>query len=114
MSTDHGGPDNPADNAADRTARGLDLVLISERQQVIGTDLFTGLGIDLAARRAIVVKSSQHFHAAFAPLASEVHYADTPGLLRIDMENLPFVKRPPDYWPRAAQPWHVRGFGPGG
>ena len=87
------------------TAPGLDLVLVSERQQVIGTDLFTGLGIDLATRRGIVVKSSQHFHAAFAPLASEVHYADTPGLLRIDMENLPFVKRSLDYWPRVPDPW---------
>jgi len=88
-----------------RTEGGIDLVLISERQQVLGTDLFTGLGIDLASRRAIVVKSSQHFHAAFAPLASEVHYVDTPGLLRIDMENLPFVKRSTNYWPRVADPW---------
>jgi microcystin degradation protein MlrC len=89
------------------TAEGLDLVLVSERQQVLGTDLFTGLGIDLADRRAIVVKSSQHFHAAFAPLASAVHYVDTPGLLRIDMENLPFVKRSLRYWPRVADPWEV-------
>lgn len=88
------------------TDDGLDLVLISERQQVIGTDLFTGLGIDLTAKRAVVVKSSQHFHAAFAPLAAEVLYVDTPGLLRIDFEHLPFEKRSLDYWPRQADPWH--------
>jgi len=97
---------DPAGGPGGGQGGGLDLVLVSERQQVIGTDLFTGLGVDLAARRAIVVKSSQHFHAAFAPLASEVHYADTPGLLRIDMENLPFVKRSADYWPRKADPWN--------
>jgi len=94
------------------TADGLDLVLISERQQVLGTDLFTGLGIDLAARRAIVVKSSQHFHAAFAPLASDVHYVDTPGLLRIDMENLPFARRSGNYWPRVADPWRDNAAAP--
>lgn len=96
------------------TSSGIDLVLVSERQQVLGTDLFSGLGIDLASKRAIVVKSSQHFHAAFAPLASAVHYVDTPGLLRIDMENLPFVKRSPDYWPRVADPWKAHVAAPHG
>lgn len=82
------------------TDEGLDLVLISLRQQVMGIDLFTGLGINLSAKRAVVVKSSQHFHASFAPIASRVLYADTPGLLRSDMENIPFVKRTLEYWPR--------------
>lgn len=87
------------------TQDGIDLVLISIRQQGYGTDLFTGLGIDLAVKRAIVVKSSQHFHDQFAPLASEVHYVDTPGLLRNDLENLPFVHCNPNYWPRVDDPW---------
>jgi microcystin degradation protein MlrC len=88
-----------------RSESGLDLVLISIRQQVIGSDIFTGLGIDLAGKQAVVVKSSQHFHAAFAPLAAAVLYADTPGLLRSDMENIGFVKRVGNYWPRVADPW---------
>jgi microcystin degradation protein MlrC len=94
-----------------RTETGLDLVLISVRQQVIGTDLFTGLGIDLGSRQAVVVKSSQHFHAAFAPIAAAVLYADTPGLLRSDMENIPFVKRDKHYWPRVADPWGTHPTG---
>jgi microcystin degradation protein MlrC len=81
------------------------------RQQVIGTDLFTGLGIDLGSRQAVVVKSSQHFHAAFAPIAAAVLYADTPGLLRSDMENIPFVKRDKHYWPRVADPWGTHPTG---
>lgn len=87
------------------TDDGIDIVLITRRQQVYGTDLFTGLGIDLTAKRAIVVKSSQHFHAAFAPLASEVLYVETPGLLRTDYENIPYRRRDLGYWPRVDDPW---------
>jgi microcystin degradation protein MlrC len=91
------------------TADGLDLVLISRCQQVIGTDLFTGLGIDLTRKHAVVVKSMQHFHAAFAPLAREVLYADSPGLLTADIAALPFKHRDPNFWPRLADPWSGSG-----
>lgn len=88
-----------------QTADGIDLVLTSVRQQAVGTDLFTGLGIDLAAKRAIVVKSMQHFHAAFAPLAQQVLYVDTPGLLRNDFEHFDYRHRSLNYWPRMDDPW---------
>jgi len=87
------------------TAEGVDLVLISRCQQVIGIDLFTGLGIDLSSKHAVVVKSMQHFHAAFAPLAREVLYADSPGLLTADIAALPIRHRDPNFWPRVADPW---------
>jgi microcystin degradation protein MlrC len=87
------------------TEDGIDIVLISSRQQVFATDLFTGLGIDLAAKAAIVVKSSQHFHADFAPWASEVLYVETPGLLRTDFENIPYRRRDLNFWPRQEDPW---------
>jgi microcystin degradation protein MlrC len=89
------------------TAEGIDVVLVSTRQQVLGTDLFTGLGIDLSSRRGVVVKSAQHFHAAFAPIAQQVLYAETPGLLRSDLENIPFRHRSLNFWPRVADPWGV-------
>jgi microcystin degradation protein MlrC len=87
------------------TADGIDLVLISVRTQVFGPNLFTGLGIDLTRKLAVVVKSSQHFHALFAPLASEVLYVDSPGLMRTDYENIPYQHRDANYWPRVANPW---------
>lgn len=87
------------------TDEGLDLAIVSIRQQVFGTDLFTGLGIDLASQRGIVVKSSQHFYAAFEPLAGEVLYVDTPGLLRNDFERIPYRHRDMNYWPRVGDPW---------
>ena len=75
-------------------------MLISHRQQAFGTELFTGLGVDLSTCRGIVVKSSQHFHAAFAPLASEVLYVESPGLLNTDFANVAYRHRSLDYWPR--------------
>jgi microcystin degradation protein MlrC len=92
-----------------RTAEGIDLVLTSRCQQVIGTDLFTGLGIDLSGKHAVVVKSMQHFHAAFAPLAREVLYADSPGLLTANIAALPILHRDPNFWPRVADPWSGTG-----
>jgi microcystin degradation protein MlrC len=91
------------------TSEGIDLVLISRCQQVIGTDLFTGLGIDLTRKHAVIVKSMQHFHAAFAPLAREVLYADSPGLLSADIAALPIRHRDPNFWPRVADPWSGAG-----
>jgi microcystin degradation protein MlrC len=87
------------------TNNGIDIVLISKRQQAFGTSLFSDLGIDLATKRAIVVKSSQHFHAQFAPLASQVLYVTTPGLLRTDFENIAYRHRDLNYWPRVHNPW---------
>jgi len=83
-----------------RTEQGIDLALISARQQVLGLDLFTGLGIDPSDRRGIIVKSMQHFLAAFGSVVGDVLLVDTPGLLRTDFANIPFKRRSLDYWPR--------------
>jgi microcystin degradation protein MlrC len=89
------------------TARDQHLVLTSRRDQVYRPDLFTGLGVPLSELDAVVVKSAQHFHAAFAPLAREVLYVDSPGLLRGDFENIAFRHRSLNFWPRVADPWRT-------
>ena len=85
-------------------AAGIDLVLCSIRTQVFAPDAFTGLGIDLGGLRAVAVKSTQHFHAAFAPLASVVLYVDSPGAIAPDFAAIPYTKRPGAYWPRVPDP----------
>ena len=84
---------------------GVHLLLSSVRSQIYGTDAFTGIGIPLEGHRLIVVKSTQHFHAAFAPLAHEVVYVSTPGAISQDFTAIPFRKRSLNYWPRVADPW---------
>lgn len=83
---------------------GLHLLLCSIRCQVYGTDAFTGVGLSLADKALAVVKSTQHFHAAFAPLASEVLYVSTPGAISPDFATIPYRVRSLDYWPRIEDP----------
>jgi microcystin degradation protein MlrC len=79
--------------------QGIAVVLISVRHQAMGTDLFTGLGCTLEDKGVIVVKSSQHFHAAFAPLARQVLYAAAPGSVTSDLRSLPYRKVQRPKWP---------------
>lgn len=90
-------------------ADGIDIVLTDRREQVFSPDAFTGLGIDLATRRIVVVKSTQHFHAAFAPLAARVIYVDTPGAIAPDFASIPYQQRSPRYWPRVEDPLGLEG-----
>ena len=83
---------------------GLDIVLISRRSQVMSPELFTGLGIELAGKKLVIVKSAQHFHAQFAPLAKAVLYVASPGALDMDFAHLPYRVRDLDYWPRVEAP----------
>ena len=85
-------------------AHGVHIVLSSIRTQTYGTDAFTGLGCTLEDKSCIVVKSTQHFHAEFAPLASAVLYVSTPGAMNFDFAAIDYRRRSLDYWPRVADP----------
>lgn len=85
-------------------ANGLHIVLSSVRTQTYGTDVFTGMGITLEDKAFIVVKSTQHFHAEFAPLAQSVSYVTTPGTMNFDFAAIPYRLRSLDYWPRVSNP----------
>ncbi|WP_108660212.1 M81 family metallopeptidase [Acuticoccus kandeliae] len=61
------------------TIGNVDIVLASGRSQTFSPPAFTKLGIDLGAKKVVVVKSSNHFYAAFAPIAASIHYLDTGG-----------------------------------
>jgi len=87
------------------TDSGISLLLCSVRSQAYGTDAFTGLGITLHDQELVVVKSTQHFHAQFAPLARAVLYVDTPGAITQDFANIPYQVRSLNYWPRVSDPW---------
>lgn len=78
---------------------GIEVVLVSNRIQAMGSDLFTGIGIDLASKKLVVVKSTNHFYASYSPLASRVLYCDTPGPIPRDHRKVPYtrIKRP--IWP---------------
>jgi microcystin degradation protein MlrC len=97
-------PNHLGDAVAVRTA-GIDIVLNSERTQVFSPRCFTAVGIDPAQKRIVVVKSSQHFYARFAPLAAEVLYLNPPGALTIDWASLPYHKIDRGIYPFVEDPW---------
>jgi microcystin degradation protein MlrC len=78
---------------------GVEVVLTSARVQAMGRDLFTNLGVELERKRLIVVKSSQHFYAAFAPIAKEVLYCGAPGAIAPDLTQVPYRRAVRPLWP---------------
>ena len=82
----------PVGDAALVETAGVEIVLITARNQAMGADVFTKLGCDLAAKRLIVVKSAQHFYAAFAPYARHVLYVGAPGAATPRLATLPYRK----------------------
>jgi len=88
-----------------RTGDAVDLVLNTVRTQVFHPAVFTELGIDLAAKRVALVKSSQHFYAGFEPVASAIHYVNSEGAIPRSFADIPYTKRDGNFWPRVADPW---------
>jgi microcystin degradation protein MlrC len=78
---------------------GIDIVVNSIRQQVFSPECFSQMGIDLARKRLVVVKSTRHFRARFDPIATDTLFCDTPGALNGNLAGLPFrhLRRP--IWP---------------
>ncbi len=84
---------------------GIDIVVNDTRTQTFHPEAYTGLGLELSGKKMVCVKSSQHFHAGFAPIASEVIHVATPGSITPDYANIPYTKRAPDYWPKVEDPF---------
>jgi microcystin degradation protein MlrC len=86
-------------------AEGIDIVINSTRTQVFCPDAFTGLGIELANKRAIVVKSSWHFQAGFGSMADTIIPVATPGAIQMNFSTIVYTKkRDMDFFPRVADP----------
>lgn len=86
-------------------ADGVHIVLSTRRTQTFHPEVFTALGLDPTTMKYVVVKSSQHFYDAFAPIASEVIHLATPGAIPPDYTIIPYTKRDNNFWPRTANPF---------
>jgi len=83
---------------------GIDIIVNSIRGQVFSPQVFSNFGIDPHQKHVLVVKSTQHFYAGFAPIASEVIYMAAPGAIpplfreipyqHVDMNKYPWVDNP--------------------
>jgi microcystin degradation protein MlrC len=78
----------PAGDVTALRCGGIDLVVSSERCQCFTPVIFSDLRIDAGSKRVLIVKSVQHFHAAFAPIAGEVIYMAAPGAVTPDPRQI--------------------------
>lgn len=78
---------------------GVEVVLISNRTQALGLELFRNVGVEPTGKKLLVVKSTNHFHAAFGPIAERVLYADSDGPLPRDYRRIPYTRVQRPIWP---------------
>jgi microcystin degradation protein MlrC len=85
-------------------AEGVDLLLNTKRVQVFHPEGFEQVGLMLNEHKIIVVKSTQHFYAGFAPVADRILYASGPGALGRS-DPLLYTKLTRPMWPLVAEPF---------
>lgn len=84
---------------------GIDLLLNTLRTQCFHPDAFIQMGIDVSAKKIILVKSTQHFYAGFEPIAKEIIYVSAPGAITPNFAAIPYRKFSDPYWPRESGPF---------
>jgi len=82
----------PLGDAACLHVEGIDVIVVSLRDQAFGLELFTAFGVDPRKKRLLVLKSANHFRAAYDAIAREVIYVDANGALPSDPRAIPYTR----------------------
>jgi len=82
----------------------IDVILNTNRTQTFEPDIFTNLGIDPMAKTMLLVKSTNHFYAGFAPIASEIVYIDAGAPYPSNPRLTDYRKLDRPIWPRVEDP----------
>jgi len=83
---------------------GVDVILNTVRSQVFNPDIFSNLGIDPQSKSLLVVKSTNHFYAAFSTIADLVLYAAVDGPYPNNPINNDYKNLSRSIWPRVENP----------
>jgi microcystin degradation protein MlrC len=78
---------------------GIDILVVTQRAQLLDLAQFKTFGIDPAHKRVVALKSMQHFRAAFEPIAGKVIVCDSGALCTLDYTRLPFTCVPRPVFP---------------
>ncbi len=78
---------------------GIEVLVVSEAQQMVDLQQLRAFGIEPTARRVLALKSMQHFRAAFEPIAGKVIVCDAGALATPRAERRPYVRAPRPLWP---------------
>jgi len=98
----------PFGDAAHIRLDGIDIILNATRAQGFDPSLFSTMGIDPASRKILVVKSTNHFHAAFSKIAALILYCSAGTPYPNDPAKTAYRRAPKNIWPRVADP-HGQG-----
>jgi microcystin degradation protein MlrC len=83
---------------------GVNIVVVTAREQPFDMAFARSIGIDCAAMKYISVKSAAHFRAAFEPIAGSIFNIDAAGIHTHDFSRLPLTKRTRDLFPIEIKP----------
>ena len=82
----------------------IDVILNTNRTQAFEPDIFSNLGVDPLAKDILLVKSTNHFYAGFAPIAAAIIYVSAPSSYPSDPAATNYTKLSRPIWPRVADP----------
>ena len=88
-------------------ASGIEVIVNSTRTQVLGLEVFTAFGIDPTTKHVLVLKSANHFRAAYGPVASEVIYMCAAGALTFDFPSIEYQNLDKNKYPWVDDPWQI-------
>ncbi|MDG2127325.1 MAG: M81 family metallopeptidase [Fuerstiella sp.] len=83
---------------------GVNIVVVTAREQPFDMAFARSLGVDCATMKYIALKSAAHFRAAFEPIAGSIHNIDAAGIHTHDFNKLPLSKRTRDMFPIEIKP----------
>jgi len=83
----------------------IEVILNTNRTQTFEPDIFSNLGIEPAAKDILLVKSTNHFHAGFEPVAAEIIYIDAGAPYPSNPKKTDYRKLSREIWPRVDMPF---------
>ena len=100
-----GDSDMPMGTGVWLDADGVHLIVSSIRTQNFSPSVYTDLGIDITAMKALIPKSTNHFYQNFERISPQVIHVRSPGTVTPDMTIIPFTKRDGNFWPKVENPF---------
>jgi microcystin degradation protein MlrC len=71
---------------------GVEAAVVTNTLQTVDLNMARAFGVEPAARRTVVVKSAQHFRAAYGPIARAVRFVDSGALCSQNFGRFPFTR----------------------
>ena len=82
----------------------IEIILNTNRTQTFEPDVFSNLGVDPAGKDILLVKSTNHFYAGFAPIAAGIVYIDAGAPYPSHPRQTHYRKLAREIWPRIENP----------